>query len=169
MKKCRASKATAENKAANNAYMRNYRARMASPNQKVKHKAYMRAYRAKPKTNTELSISKFHEMIALGPLYICSSCDQLWYKHAVLNAEKLRESNPGIGEYLCNKKKVDDVEWVCRTCNSHLVKYKIPPCAVVNGMVFPQKPALFDLNELEGRLLAPKIAFQKLMQAPRGR
>ena len=97
MKKYRASKATAENKTANNAFVRNYRARKASPNQKVKHNAYMRAYRAKPKTNIELSISKFHEMIAEGPLYICSCCDQLWYKHAVLNAEKLRESNPGIG------------------------------------------------------------------------
>lgn len=36
-------------------------------------------------------------------------------------------------------------------------------------MVFPQKPAFFDLNELERRLLAPRIAFQKLMQAPWGR
>ena len=36
-------------------------------------------------------------------------------------------------------------------------------------MVFPPKPAFFDLNELECRLLAPRIAFQKLMQAPRGR
>ena len=36
-------------------------------------------------------------------------------------------------------------------------------------MVFPQKPAFFDLNELECRLLAPRIAFQKLMQAPRER
>ena len=48
-------------------------------------------------------------------------------------------------------------------------KNKIPPCAVVNGMVFPHKPAFFDLNELECRLLALRIAFQKLMQAPRGK
>ena len=36
-------------------------------------------------------------------------------------------------------------------------------------MAFPVKPDFFDLNELECRLLAPRIAFQKLMQAPRGR
>jgi len=35
-------------------------------------------------------------------------------------------------------------------------------------MQFPPKPAFFDLNELECRLLAPRLAFQKLMQAPRG-
>lgn len=50
-----------------------------------------------------------------------------------------------------------------------MIKNKIPPCAIVNGMVFPEKPTFFDLNELECRLLAPRIAFQKLMQAPRGK
>ena len=36
-------------------------------------------------------------------------------------------------------------------------------------MAFPVKPDFFDLNELECRLLAPRITFQKLMQAPRVR
>ena len=35
-------------------------------------------------------------------------------------------------------------------------------------MSFTVKPDFFDLNELECRLLAPRLAFQKLMQAPRG-
>lgn len=139
MEKYRASKATTENKAVNNAYMKNYRARVASSDQKAKYNGYI-------KTDIEFTISNFHEVIAQGPLYICTCCDQLWYKHAVLDATKLRESNSDIGEYLCNKTSIDDVEWVCKTCHSHLVKYKIPPCAVVNGMVFPQKTALFDLN-----------------------
>ena len=65
-------------------------------------------------------------------------------------------------------KSVDNKEWVCRTCHSHLIKNKIPLCAIANGMKFPDRPDFFDLNELEW-LLAPKIAFQKLMQAPRGR
>ena len=130
---------------------------------------YQKTYRAKQKNNIEASILKFHKMIAQGPLYICTCCNQLWYKHGVVNANKLRESNPNICEYLCNKTSVDNIEWVCKTCQKYLVKNKIPSCAVVNGMVFPPKPAFFDLNELECRLLAPRIAFQKLMQAPRGR
>ena len=36
-------------------------------------------------------------------------------------------------------------------------------------MKFPNKPAFFDLNELEYRLLASRLSFQKLMQAPRGK
>ena len=68
-----------------------------------------------------------------------------------------------------NKKSFDNVEWLCQTCNKHLKQNKIPPCAAINGMQFPEKPLFFYLNELECRLLAPRIAFQKLMQAPRGR
>ena len=47
-------------------------------------------------------------------------------------------------------------------------KDKIPPCAAKNGMSFPAKPDFFYLNELECRMLAPRLAFQKLLQAPRG-
>ena len=67
------------------------------------------------------------------------------------------------------KKSVENIEWVCKTCNNYLIKTRVPPCAVANGMPFSEKTDFFDLNELECRLLAPRIAFQKLMQAPRGR
>ena len=129
----------------------------------------MKNYRAKCKNNIQSWISKFHEVASQGPLYICTCCDQLWYNCSVLCVDKLRQSNPDIDKYLGNKTSVDDIEWVCKTCHNHLVKNRIPPCAVVNGLVFPQKPAFFYLNELECRLLAPRIAFQKLMQAPRGK
>ena len=36
-------------------------------------------------------------------------------------------------------------------------------------MQFATKPEFFDLNELECRLLAPRLAFEKVIQAPRGR
>jgi hypothetical protein len=35
-------------------------------------------------------------------------------------------------------------------------------------MKFSEKPSFFDLNELECRLIAPRLAFQKIFQAPRG-
>ena len=101
-------------------------------------------------------------------MYICSCCDQLWYKHSVTTAEKLRLSNPSVIKYLLSKLSVDDMEWVCQSCYRHLRKNKIPPCAIKNGMSFPVKPDFCDLIELECRLLAPRLAFQKLMQALRG-
>ena len=35
-------------------------------------------------------------------------------------------------------------------------------------MQFPEKPSFFDLNELECRLIAPRLAFQNIFQAPGG-
>ena len=92
----------------------------------------------------------------------------MWYKHSVVTAEKLRLFNPNAGKYLLSKPSVDDIEWICQSWDKHLKKNKIPPCAAKNGMSFPVKPDFFYLNELECRLLAPRLAFQKLMQAPRG-
>ena len=54
-----------------------------------------------------------------------------------------------------------------KTCHNYLVKNKVPPSAVLNGMQFAMKPDFFDLNESESRLLAPRLAFLKLMQAPK--
>ena len=52
--------------------------------------------------------------------------------------------------------------------HKYLSKNKVPPRAAVNGMSVPPKPVFFDLNELECRLLAPRLAFEKLLQAPKG-
>ena len=104
-------------------------------------------------------VQKFHIAVARGPVYICSCCDQLWYKHSVLTTENLRVSNPSTGQYLLNKTSVDNIEWICLSCHKHLKKNKIPPSAAKNGMFFPVKPDFFDLNELECRLLAPRLAF----------
>ena len=92
----------------------------------------------------------------------------MWYKHSVITAEKLRLSNPTAGKYLLTKTSVDGIEWICQSCYKHLKKDKIPPCAAKNGMSSPAKPDFFDLNELECRMLAPRLAFQKLLQARRG-
>ena len=67
-----------------------------------------------------------------------------------------------------SKTSVDGVEWICLSCFRYLKKIKIPPYAAKNGKSFSLKPDFFYLNELECRLLAPRLAFQKLMQAPRG-
>ena len=114
-------------------------------------------------------ISKFHDIVSQGPLYICTCCDQLWYRHSVVPAATLKENNPDVQKRLLNRKSVDNIEWLCRTCNKHLKNNKVPPCATINGIQFPEKPSFFNLNELECRLLAPRHAFLKLMQAPKGK
>ena len=72
-------------------------------------------------------------------------------------------------KHLQNIISVDNKEWLCKSCNVHSKKNKVPPCALTNRMQFPVKTHFFYLNELECRLLAPRLAFQKIMQAPRGK
>ena len=139
---------------------------------KSRQKRLLKAKKCKQNILRRLTISneitKFHVALSRGPFYICSCCDQLWYRHSVTTAKKLRLSNPIAGQYLLNKRSIDNLEWICSCCYEHLKKGKIPPCAAKNGMLFPVKPKFFDLNELECRLLAPRLAFQKILQAPRG-
>ena len=85
-----------------------------------------------------------------------------------ITADRIRLINPDITKYLQSIKTVDDIEWICQTCNNHLKKGRISSCAIAKGMQFPEKSSFFDLNELECRLIAPRLAFQKIFQAPRG-
>ena len=94
MKQYRAS--DPENKRKNNEYMKQYRTTTASAKQKAKNNAYMKSYRATSTKNIQYFISQFHEVVSQGPVYICTCCDQLWYRHSVLSAEKLKCSNPDI-------------------------------------------------------------------------
>ena len=102
-------------------------------------------------------------------IFACICCDQLWYKHSVCCAEKTRLTNPSMIKHFQNIISVDNKEWLCQSCNRYLKKNKVPPCAITNGMKFPEKTDFFDLNELECRLLAPRLALQKIVQAPRGK
>lgn len=114
----RAKLASPSKKAERNEQQTAYRAKLASPGEKAEHNEQQKAYRAKvasPEKRTKLNeckktyrtktvtkvdiesvISKFHEIVAQGRLYICTCCDQLWYKHTVVNAKKLKKSNPEI-------------------------------------------------------------------------
>ena len=112
-------------------------------------------------------VRKFHNSVSARPLYICTCWDQLWYKHSVLPANRLRLVNPEITKYLQSVNSVVAIEWICQTCNNHLKKGRVPPCAIANGMQFPEKPSFFDLNQ-ECQLIAPRLAFQKIFQAARG-
>ena len=169
LKKYREMNASPEKRSKTNEYLKKYREINASPEKRLKTNEYQREYRQGHKTSMEFAINRFNEIVNQGPLYVCTSCDQLWYKHSVRCTNKLRQSKPDIVKYLLNKTSVGNKEWVCQTCSRYLMKNKVPPCSIANGMAFPVKPDFFDLNELECRLLAPRIAFQKLMQAPRGR
>ena len=114
----------------------------------------------------------FHKNISVGPEYICTCCDQLWYRSSVT------ECNVSLYKY-CSKeilnlcltglKSIDNTEWICGTCHSNLKVGKLPSCAKANKMTFPEKPeVLKDLTPLEERLISPRIPFMQVRELPSG-
>jgi hypothetical protein len=72
-----------------------------------KQREYTRAYsknKSSERKEKELSthitvdmtqlIRDFHNSISSGPLYVCTCCDQLSYKHSVCPADRIRLVNP---------------------------------------------------------------------------
>ena len=116
-------------------------------------------------------ISKFHQVIAEGPTFVCICCDQLWYKHSVHKAGVLSNfENSAIRKCIkATSSNELDIQWICRTCLANLRKNKIPRCAIANKMSYPYKPENLDLTELEWRLVSPRLVFEKLHEAPRGK
>ena len=143
--------------------------RLTQKRQKTKKAYHNRTAQSRKSATLKQLITDFHNTVSNGPVYICTCCDQLWYKHSVSLADSIRASNSSAVKFLQNITSVNNAEWLCHTCMKHLKSGKVPPLAVANGMKFPKKPTFFDLNELECRLIAPRLAFQKIMQAPRGK
>ena len=123
-----------------------------------------------------ISISKateiFHKNIRVGPEYICTCCDQLWYRSSVTecNASLYQScSRKILNLCLTGLKSIDNTEWICGTCHSNLKAGKLPTCAKANKMTFPEKPdVLKDLTPLEERLISQRIPFMRVRELPSG-
>ncbi len=123
-------------------------------------------------TSIPKAIELFCKNISVGPEYICTCCDQLWYRSSVTQCNaSLYESCSREILNLCltGLKSIDNTEWICSTCHSNLKAGKLPTCAKANKMTFPEKPdVLKDLTPLEERLILPRIPFMQVRKLPRG-
>ena len=112
-------------------------------------------------------INLFHNEIKHGPEYVCTCCDQLWYRSSVLkcDANKYKAcSQDVISSCVTGLRSIDNTEWICTTCDTNLKKGKMPSCK----MSFPEKPELLNLTPLEERLISPRIPFMQIRELPRG-
>ena len=97
--------------------------------------------------STDIDLAKlirvFHSNISTGPEYVCTCCNQLWYKSSVTKSNislyKLC-SEEMLNTCLNGIKSVDNNEWICSTCHSNLKVGKVPTCAKANKMTFPENP-----------------------------
>ena len=109
-------------------------------------------------------VSKFHDLVASGPDYVCSCCTQTFFKHSVKKSENLPIARP----YLNGYQSVGNIEWICTGCLNAIRKDKTPQYWLHNGLAFPSCPPELHLSQLEERLVSPRLPFMQLREMPRG-
>ena len=116
-------------------------------------------------------IKQFHSAVECGPMYVCSSCDQLFYKHSVKSASGLYVlTAPRVHTTLLGTISENNTEWVCHTCYRYLKRNRLPPMAIANNLEFTPVPqGLPELTSHEWRVLSPRLAFMKIYEAPVGK
>ena len=129
------------------------------------------ASRRKYGSNMAQLLHIFNASIAEGLLYVCTFCQQIWFKHSVLNIEEicLKKNERRMFE-TCRTRYVskDNKEWICKTCRNAVKDGKIPKLSVQNKMGFPPIPPDLKLYLMEERLVALRIVFMMLRDHPIG-
>ena len=88
-------------------------------------------------------IEKFHTAIEIGPIFICSCCEQTWSRQSVSEATCLSKEEKE--KYFTTLVSVDAKHWICTTCKVNIAQRKIPKLSVINSMQWPVKPKELDL------------------------
>ena len=93
--------------------------------------------------------------------HVCSSCGNLWFRSSVRYYERnqlLQISDDFLRKYC--KKLTENKICLCNTCRTHVLKNKVPPLNLSNGLEFLNLPeCLIGLTELEERFISPRIPF----------
>ena len=98
----------------------------------------------------EENLQIFNRSVAEGPTYVCTCCQQLWFRHSVMNAGSMGMNKPDIillfEQCHTNYISMHDTEWVCSTCKKSIYAGTIPKLSMYNGMGFPRRPPELELS-----------------------
>ncbi|KAJ8050252.1 hypothetical protein HOLleu_03384 [Holothuria leucospilota] len=125
-----------------------------------------------PRTHASMEdtiMQNFHNIIQNGPTFLCSCCDQLWYKKRVQNARNcVSNFSTTVVPFarLNNNSSIDT--WLCRICIKYLKLGELPPYSIANGVHFWPQPKELELYPLEERLAALRVPFMQIRELPRG-
>ena len=138
--------------------------------EKLKDRDRRREQKNEPASHMQKLIIRFRELAGKGPEHVCAVCNRMLYRHSVRDIGATKALKSAVSN-LCTTMADGQVDsdWICHTCHRHINKGGVPPMAIANGLAFPKKPKKLNLHLLEWRLLAPRLVFMKIHQAPRGK
>ena len=114
----------------------------------------------------------FNDSIAEGPIYVCTCCQQIWFRHSVYNVQEIRLKSDSERKMYdaCSTRYIsrNGKEWICKTCRNAIKDGKIPKMSLKNKMGFPRLPPELQLHPMEERLIALRIVFMLLRDHPVG-
>ena len=121
----------------------------------------------------EEALHNFRTHILEFAEYVCTCCNRMLYRKSVIEAKENLFRNvaePLRQMCLSGKLSAKNKEWLCKTCQSHIMNNKLPPQANANNLALPDSPPeLNSLSSLEERLLSQRYPFMKLLALPKGR
>ena len=114
------------------------------------------------------AIQIFLDAVSQGPIYVCSSCLQTYFRDNVVKVSTL---HPGKHQTLLEKcltqyKSINGEEWLCLSCKREIYDGLVPKLSKRNKVGFPEKPQQLNLNRLEEFFIAPLSAFMTIRSLP---
>ena len=92
-------------------------------------------------SNMDIVMKNFHCQVKVRPVYVCTVCHRLMYKEGVVKIQVARykkSSSEILQKVFAVKfriKSFNNQEWICRACDSALMKGKLPIQAKANGLL----------------------------------
>ena len=66
----------------------------------------------------------FNSGIAEGPVYVCTCCEQIWFRHSVFNVNeitlKTNDERTTFNTWRTEYVSKDGKEWICKTCRNSI-------------------------------------------------
>ncbi len=120
----------------------------------------------KKKRSYEFIIQEYEKNILQGPEYVCICCGGLFFSRSVVIFDEIKAmlSNRNLAEkFVGIRKHYNNVLYMCKTCKRYFNNQQPAPLALNGGLAFPLvNQLILNLNDLEERLIAPRIAFMKI-------
>ena len=92
-----------------------------------------------------LCLKKFHEKVKMGP-FVSVICNRCLYFSNVIKFDLEKYDREFLNKLNTNVTSFDGDYYICKTCNIHTRKLKVPDQAVLNGLIIEKIPKELVLN-----------------------